>query len=123
MLIKGVAHAQITIPKGAEKDARAFYCDLLGLQEIAKPETLAGRGGLWLQVGDLQVHVGAEDGVDRWATKAHLAYDVVGLDEWRQLLQGQGVAIEEQPPIPNFCRFLFRDPFGNRVEFLEQQDP
>lgn len=119
MIIIGLAHAQITIPKGAEGEARAFYCDLLGLREIAKPDSLAGRGGFWLAVGELQVHVGAEDGVDRWATKAHLAYLVSELDVWRHKLKAQGVAIEEQPPIPGYQRFLFRDPFGNRVEFLE----
>ncbi len=114
-----LAHVQITIPRGCEEAARAFYCNLLGLQEIAKPASLAGRGGFWLVVGDLQLHIGAEDGVDRWATKAHLAYEVTGLDEWRRVLEAEGVTIEEQPPIPNYRRFLFRDPFGNRVEFLE----
>src|SRR5204862_211338 len=67
-------HAQITIPDGAEEDGRQFYCGLLGLPEIDKPASLAGRGGFWLQVGDTQVHVGTEAGVDRLATKAHLAY-------------------------------------------------
>ena len=32
-----------------------------------------GRGGFWLQVGDMQIHVGVEDDVDRAATRAHLA--------------------------------------------------
>lgn len=120
MSIKQLAHAQITIPTRSEATARAFYCGLLGLQEIAKPDSLAGRGGFWLRVGGLQVHVGTEDGVDRWATKAHLAYLVDDLDQWRRILQDNDVEIEEQPSIPDYRRFLFRDPFGNRVEFLEQ---
>lgn len=51
-MIAGVHHVQITIPPGSEDQARAFYCDLLGLVEIEKPDPLAGRGGLWLMVGD-----------------------------------------------------------------------
>jgi catechol 2,3-dioxygenase-like lactoylglutathione lyase family enzyme len=65
MTILGLHHAQITIPKGSEEEARQFYCQLLGLPEIEKPESLKGRGGFWLQVGDRQVHVGTEDGEDR----------------------------------------------------------
>lgn len=45
-------HAQITIPRGAEEQAREFYCGVLGLPEIAKPDSLAGRGGFWVQLGD-----------------------------------------------------------------------
>lgn len=114
-----IHHAQITIPKGAENEARAFYCDLLGLTEIEKPESLKGRGGFWLQVGDRQVHVGTEDFDDRHKTKAHVAYLVNDLDEWRQKLENLGISIIDGIPIPHYQRFEFRDPFGNRVEFLE----
>ncbi len=43
MILK-VHHAQITIPKNAENEARVFYCDFLGLREVPKPESLQGRG-------------------------------------------------------------------------------
>lgn len=112
-------HAQITIPKGAEAEARAFYCDLLGLQEIPKPDSLAGRGGFWVKLADQQIHIGTEDGFDRYTTKAHLAYQVVDLAAWREKLTAFGVKIEEQTSIPGLERFEFRDPFGNRVEFTE----
>ena len=44
-MITKVHHAQITIPKNTEKQAREFYCDFLGLTEIPKPESLLNRGG------------------------------------------------------------------------------
>lgn len=119
-MIKGLHHAQITVPKGAEDDARKFYCDILQLPEIEKPEALKGRGGLWLQVGDRQVHIGTEEGVDRLATKAHLAYEVTDISSWRSLLTKANVEIEESVAIPGIDRFEFRDPFGNRVEILMQ---
>ena len=58
-------HAQITIPKGKEEEARAFYCGIMQLVEIPKPESLIGRGGFWVQVGEQQLHIGTEDGVNR----------------------------------------------------------
>lgn len=115
----GIHHAQITIPRGAEEQARQFYCHLLGLQEIEKPEALQGRGGFWLQVGDRQVHVGTEDGVNRNATKAHLAYQVDDADAWQQLLQVNGIVVLDSVPIAGYKRFEFRDPFGNRMEFIQ----
>ena len=119
MPIIGLHHAQITIPRGAEAQGRQFYCDLLGLPEIAKPQSLQGRGGFWLQVGDRQVHVGTEDGVDRETSKAHLAYAVDDIHAWQTLFHAQGIAILDGVPIPGYARFEIRDPFGNRIEFIQ----
>ncbi|MEP6924029.1 MAG: VOC family protein [Pyrinomonadaceae bacterium] len=119
-MLERVHHAQITIPKGAEDAARRFYRDLLGMKEVPKPEVLKARGGFWLEVGAFQIHIGTEDGFDRTKTKAHLAYEVENLEDWRIKLQENGAEILEAIPIPNYNRFEFRDPFGNRVEFLEK---
>src|SRR6185369_87298 len=115
-------HAQITIPKGAEEQARAFYCETLGLREVKKPDSLKGRGGFWLAVGEQQVHVGTEDGVDRSITKAHLAYQVDDIGQWRAHIEASGVEIGDSIPISGFERFEIRDPFGNRVEFIQAVD-
>ncbi len=119
MTILGLHHAQVTLPKSAEAQGRQFYCDLLGLPEIEKPESLQGRGGFWLQVRAQQVHVGVEDGVNRFATKAHLAYQVNDIEIWRKRLQEKDIEIDDSVPIPGFKRFEIRDPFGNRIEFIE----
>lgn len=120
LMIVRLHHAQITIPRGEETAARRFYCQVLGLPEIEKPDSLKGRGGFWLQVGEQQLHVGAEDGVDRRATKAHLAYEVSDLAFWRGRLQAEGIAIGDAIPIPGYGRFECRDPFGNRIEFIQR---
>ena len=119
-MIKAVHHAQISIPVGKEDEARAFYCGVLGLQEIPKPESLAGRGGFWVELDDQQIHFGTEDGVERAKTKAHVAYLVDDLQHWRQRLTDNGCSVNDGIPIPGYDRFEFRDPFGNRVEFLER---
>jgi catechol 2,3-dioxygenase-like lactoylglutathione lyase family enzyme len=100
---------------------RKFYCELLGLIEIEKPDSLKSKGGLWVQLRDKQIHFGVEDGVDRAATKSHLAYLVTGLAEWRGKLANIGIQALDGIPIPGYERFEFRDPFGNRVEFLERK--
>jgi catechol 2,3-dioxygenase-like lactoylglutathione lyase family enzyme len=118
-MIIGINHVQITVPANAVEEARAFYCGLLGLQEVEKPVALRGRGGFWLQVGDRQVHVGTEEGVARHATKAHVAYAVTQIAQWRSRLAAAGVELLDGMPIPGHDRFEFRDPFGNRVELIE----
>lgn len=119
MSLLKVHHAQITIPVGAETDARKFYCEFLGLPEVPKPEALQTRGGFWLEIGGFQIHVGTEKDFDRAKTKAHVAYLVEDLDGWRGKLENRGIKILEGIPIPDYSRIEFRDPFGNRVEFLE----
>ena len=119
-VILRIQHAQITIPNGEEEKAREFYCDFLGLKEIPKPASLLGRGGFWMEVGAFQIHVGTEDDFDRTKTKAHIAYEVEDLKNWREKLEMRGVEILDGVKIPNYERFEFRDLFGNRVEFLEK---
>lgn len=118
-MIVGFHHVQITIPKGKEEDGKKFYCDILGLEEIEKPDSLKGRGGFWLRVGDKEVHVGTEDGFDRLTTKSHIAYQVEDIGQWREVLEENNIEILDSVPIPNFERFEFRDPFGNRVEMIK----
>lgn len=119
-MIVGVHHVQITIPIGTEEEGKDFYCNVLGLREIEKPESLKGRGGFWLKAGDSEIHVGVEDGVDRNETKAHLAYQVEDLTYWRETLEQRGTEIHESISIPGYRRFEIRDPFGNRVELIEK---
>jgi catechol 2,3-dioxygenase-like lactoylglutathione lyase family enzyme len=121
-MITRLHHVQITIPRGAEDEARKFYCEFLGLKEIPKPETLAGRGGFWMELGEMQIHIGVEDTAGRELSKAHAAYLVDDVEFWRNKLSQNGVKVIEGIPVPGYDRFEFRDPFGNRVEFLQRID-
>ena len=119
-MIRALHHAQITIPLGAEDEARTFFCGRLGLREIPKPPVLAVRGGFWLEVGTTQVHVGTEDSVDRRCTKGHLGFEVDDLAATRALVESLGLEVHEGEPIPGLDRFECRDPFGNRLEFVQR---
>lgn len=119
-MILALHHAQLMIPKGTEDPARRFFCDALGLKEIPKPAALVGRGGFWLELGAVQIHVGTEDGVDRHKTKAHLGFEVDDLARMRAVIERLGLPILEGEPIPGLERFEFRDPFGNRMELVQR---
>ena len=64
--------------------------------------------------------VGTEEGFDRNQTKAHLAYLVSDLNGWRNRLQERNIETHIGPEVPDYVRFEFRDPFGNRVEFIHE---
>lgn len=119
MSIHRLHHVQVTIPREAEAEARRFYCEVLGLPEIPKPVSLAHMGGFWVQLGDQQLHIGVEDGVDRWTSKAHLAYQVDDVNAWRLKLTIAGCRLLDSIAIPGYDRFETRDPFGNRIEFIQ----
>jgi catechol 2,3-dioxygenase-like lactoylglutathione lyase family enzyme len=46
MQVRHIDHVQLAMPAGREDEARAFYRDVLGISEIAKPSHLAVRGGV-----------------------------------------------------------------------------
>jgi catechol 2,3-dioxygenase-like lactoylglutathione lyase family enzyme len=119
MKITRLDHVQLTVPPGEVETAKAFYVGVLGLIEIEKPDALKPRGGFWILAGDRQVHIGAESGVERFKTKAHVAFEVEDLRAARVELTAVGIEIVESVAIPGVNRFEFRDPFGNRLEFLQ----
>ena len=117
MKIRRLNHLQICVSVGAESQARQFYADVLGLTEIEKPDALKPNGGLWFQIADIQLHIGVEDAPNK--SKRHPAFEIENLAAARRHLETNGVAIQEETPIPRVNRFSFFDPFGNRIEFLE----
>lgn len=116
--LPSIHHVQIAIPAGGEEAARAFYAEMLGLQEVEKPENLRGRGGVWFRTGNLQLHLGVDEGFHP-ARKAHIAFQVDDLSEYRRRLSEAGYEIVEDEPLEGFIRFYVADPFGNRIELLE----
>lgn len=116
--ILGIEHIQLAAPKGCETDARKFFGDILGMEEIPKPESLQGRGGVWFRVGNQELHIGVEQDFIP-AKKAHPAFTITELGQLHTRLVEHGVAIKEDTPIDGRTRFFVSDPFGNRIEFLE----
>ena len=118
MAIVGLDHILLAIPPDQEDTARAFYCGLLGFTELPKPESLAGRGGLWLRAGAAVVHLGSEPEFIP-PKRAHPGFLVEDLAALRARLSSADVALTYDVPLPGYERVHIRDPFGNRIELLE----
>ncbi|MGI0131042.1 MAG: VOC family protein [Thermoplasmata archaeon] len=116
-----VHHVQIAAPPGSEPRARAFFVDVLGMTEIPKPSNPARRGGIWLDFGETQLHIGV-DRRFRPSERAHPAFEVDDLEAVRDRLRGRGIETWEDEPFPGRRRFYARDPFGNRLEFLSARE-
>ena len=119
--VVGIDHVQLSMPPGGEDVARAFYVEILGLREIAKPPKLAGRGGCWFVGADAAIHLAPEAGF-RPHAKAHPALVIRDLARARDTLVGAGVAIEEDDAGLPVDRCYIRDPFGNRIELDDERD-
>jgi catechol 2,3-dioxygenase-like lactoylglutathione lyase family enzyme len=116
--VYGIDHVQLAMPAGEAERGRAFYTGLLGFSEVPKPEALAGRGGAWFESGGAKLHLGVEPDM-RPMKKAHPALLVRGLAELVARLQGAGVQVTFDVPLPGYDRAHIVDPFGNRIELLE----
>ncbi|NLG73057.1 MAG: glyoxalase [Chloroflexi bacterium] len=118
MKITGLDHVQLAMPPGQEEQARRFYSGLLGLQEIPKPEQLVSRGGVWFAGGSVYLHLGVEKEFTP-ARKAHPCFIVTDLDAACRELEAAGVEVIRDQTIPGVDRFHAFDPFGNRLEFIQ----
>lgn len=117
----GLHHTQLAMPAGAEDVARAFWVDLLGMVEVAKPPALAARGGLWVRAERIEIHLGVEDPFVP-ARKAHPGILVGDLDGLAAHLSDRGIEPRWDEAFPWFRRFYVDDPFGNRLEFLSPRE-
>ena len=104
---------------GCEPEARRFFGELLGLAEIAKPESLQSRGGVWFDVGAQQLHIGVAEPFSP-ALKAHPAFRVrdEAIEGLATRLVDAGEVVEWDESIASVRRFYTVDPWGNRIEIL-----
>jgi catechol 2,3-dioxygenase-like lactoylglutathione lyase family enzyme len=115
--VVGLDHVQLAAPAGCEAAARRFYGELLGLPELPKPATLAGRGGVWFRLGTQALHIGVEQPFAP-ARKAHPALLVRNLAALAERLEAAGVDVTWDTDLPGYQRCYTADPWGNRLELL-----
>jgi catechol 2,3-dioxygenase-like lactoylglutathione lyase family enzyme len=117
--IVGLDHVQVAAPPGCEAQARSFYGEVIGLAELAKPESLRGGGGVWFRLGAQQLHIGVETSFSP-ARKAHpaLRVDPDALEPLAQRLEAAGAKVLWDLALPGVRRFYTEDPWGNRLELL-----
>lgn len=120
--LEGLHHLQLAMPVGQEELADGFYAGTLHMKKLQKPEHLANRGGCWFAFPGGEFHLGVEDPFVP-ATKAHPAFLVTGLEALRERLATEGYHIVHDTQLQGHHRFYTQDPFGNRLEFVERQQP
>lgn len=119
----------ITIVSKDPDVTTAFYCDLLGMEKVARPDfSFPGR---WFQLGDQLVHVNVEntesgkagmpDIEATFPSRAfHFAFEVDDCDAAAAMLKERGVNIHVGPKDrPDGARQLYiMDPDGYQVEIF-----
>jgi catechol 2,3-dioxygenase-like lactoylglutathione lyase family enzyme len=119
-VIVGLDHSFLTIQGGGEDAARRFYGEVLGFEEIQRPEGLQRSGGVWFQAGGQELHHGTDD-AHLPPNRPHPGFRVgssVELDEVAERLTSNRYDVEWDERIEGRRRFYTRDPFGNRIELL-----
>jgi catechol 2,3-dioxygenase-like lactoylglutathione lyase family enzyme len=106
----------VLAPPGGVEEARRFYTDVVGLEEIERLETMGGVGA-WFRAGSHELHVSEHEPFAP-ATKSHPAFEVDDLDELARRLTEAGAEVRWDERLADARRFYSFDPAGNRLEFL-----
>jgi hypothetical protein len=107
--ILGVDHVQLAAPPGSEGQARRFFGEILGMEELPKPEPLRSRGGVWFRCGTHQLHIGVEKDFAP-NRKAHPAFAVQNLATLRERLHAAGIATVDDEALPGAQALLRQRP-------------
>jgi glyoxylase I family protein len=119
MLTNAVHHISLCVD---DLDASlAFYCDLLGLKEIARPDF--GIPGAWLDAGNAQVHlIAAPDTLDTGRPPEkltplanHTAFAISDYQTTVDLLESHGLEVIKTSP--KIGQLFVSDPSGHVIEF------
>jgi len=96
--------------------AKNFYAQLLGLEEIDRPESFKFPGA-WYRVGTFVIHLVGRPQRDP-DTTAHYCLWVENVHGAQKALEAAGFETKwDTLKIPGVDRFFTRDPDGNRIEF------
>lgn len=117
----GFNHYNLRAPRALMDELKAFYCDVVGLEEGQRPDL--GNFGYWLYAGDQcvlhlsqarpdeprQTHVNA--------TFDHAAFTCTNRPEMEARLKQHNVKFERgEVPTMGITQLFIKDPAGNGVE-------
>jgi len=106
----GIHHVNILFQDLDE--ARAFYGETLGFEEIERPDF--GFPGLWFQMGAQQLHLGPGAAPESFQ---HFALEVDDLDAVLADLATRGLDVAASPTVDGAGKqAFFTDPTGNVIE-------
>ena len=111
-----IQHVSVPRPPGSHAQTRAFYGELLGLEEVAVPDSLQDMDLIWYRLGDTELHLFTEEPLEDRSGR-HFCIEVDDLGAIRERLASAGHEPRDTTPIRNRPRFFCKDPFGNTIEF------
>lgn len=121
--IAGYSHVAVSVTDVEE--ASRFYCDVLGFEELPRPDF--GFPGAWLRVGSLQLHLGQVDAMKPGAGFPHFALHVP-TEEFQATVDGlraAGVTFLGEPSsrvdfgTTTVWAAFITDPAGNVIELTD----
>ena len=118
--IQGIDHVQVAAPVGCEEEARDFYGNTIGMEEIPKPEELKNEVDVGLNA-EIKKSILVSSGTLH-QLKDSSSFYVNEINEFKQTLIEQGVKVIDDYARPDVIRFYVSDPFGNRIEFMQNKD-
>jgi catechol 2,3-dioxygenase-like lactoylglutathione lyase family enzyme len=111
MLSTGVHHVSVNVDD--VEAGRAFYVDVLGMKVLPRPDL--GLGGVWLAVGDQQIHL--IELPPPAAQGQHFALRVDDIHAAADAIRAKGVAVTEPKQLADVCwQANLIDPAGNAIE-------
>ena len=114
MAIQSINHVQLAYPQGRTEQVRAFYGELLQLQELAQE-----RGCLRYAAGWQCIDLVPAQGSQGLGPAAHLALGVRHLEYFEgRLAQAQWVSVSGETALGQ-PRLYVKDPAGNLLELIE----
>jgi catechol 2,3-dioxygenase-like lactoylglutathione lyase family enzyme len=115
-------HVAIVVRDAAA--ARAFYGELLGLEELERPADVGERfAGAWYRIGGLELHVFEQPDFRPPSAQIgpHIALHTADFEGTIERLQSRGCAFLFGPGRgpDGIARVILRDPTGNVVEITD----
>ena len=120
-MVLGLDHINVTAMPGEYENVRWFYGTVLGLREIVRSYPLPESGPLWFTLGNgIELHVDFDGVPHNHNSTRHVALRVRSLEAVTEALRSNGFDIATDGATrTGACRCFCRDPFGNRLEFVE----
>ena len=115
-MINGIHHVSINV-KDVQESVQ-FYVDLLGMEQIARPDM--GFPGAWLKSTGQEVHLLGIDSTPP-PKEQHFAFSVDDLAAVKTAVEAAGFKCSNASEIDGVCLQSFtHDPSGNMVEFNQR---
>jgi extradiol dioxygenase family protein len=119
--IQRLQHTSVPMTPGGHGEARRFYAEVLGMEEIPTPSDLSNLSLVWFRASSdgQELHCFATDHDRFGSPDQHLCLQVDDLSSFSERLVEHGIKIEEAQRISSRPRCFVRDPFGNLIELTQ----